>query len=209
MGQSSSSEPPINIASPAAPAAAFIGTISPFVTLGAGCFWGTEKYIKKDFQKKFPGSIKSATVGFMSPDAKHPTNPSYEAVCSGSTGHVEVLEVELHDPNAHYEELVRFFYQFHDPTTNNRQGNDMGSQYGSWIFTYDEKQSEIANGVQRRVQEAISRGTLNCYTAKEVMTKIGPATKFYKAGKEHQEYLARNPGGYCNHRMRFTEFPEY
>ena len=72
--------------------------LSSHVTLGAGCYWGTEKYVRKDFQKKFPNSVKSATVGFMSANASAQKNPSYAAVCSGATGHVEVLEVELNDP---------------------------------------------------------------------------------------------------------------
>ena len=121
MGQSSSNQPAVEIASPACPASPATGSISNTVTLGAGCYWGTEKFIRKDFQKLFPNSIKTATVGFMSPDPNAPKNPSYQAVCSGSTGHVEVLLVELNDPNAHFEELVRFFYMFHDPTTKNRQ----------------------------------------------------------------------------------------
>ena len=87
----------------------------------AGCYWGTEKFIVKDFQKKFPGSISKASVGFMSPDKDAMENPSYRQVCSGTTGHVEVLYVELDDPEKTFEPLVRFFFQFHDPTTKNKQ----------------------------------------------------------------------------------------
>jgi len=104
MGASQSSES-ITIQSPASPAQPAPGNISPIVTLGAGCYWGTEKYIRKDFQKKFPDSVKSATVGFMNPDPDHKPNPSYREVCTGATGHVEVLHVELYDPNQHYEEV--------------------------------------------------------------------------------------------------------
>lgn len=95
--------------------------LSPIITLGAGCYWGTEKYIKKDFGDRFPNSIKKATVGFMSPDKDHPKNPSYRQVCSGSSGHVEVLNVELNSPE-YLEDLVKFFFLFHDPTSKDRQG---------------------------------------------------------------------------------------
>jgi peptide-methionine (S)-S-oxide reductase len=81
-----------------------------------------------DFQRRFPNSVKSVTAGFMSPDPNARKNPSYNTVCTGESGHVEVVEVELNDPNAHFEELVRFFYAFHDPTTEDQQGDDVGPQ---------------------------------------------------------------------------------
>ncbi|GMI44627.1 hypothetical protein TrCOL_g353 [Triparma columacea] len=207
MGASQSAEP-ITINNPAPPASPVSGNISPHVTLGAGCYWGTEKYIRKDFQKRFPNSVKSATVGFMNPDPNHKPNPSYREVCTGSTGHIEVLEVELYDPNAHYEELLRFFFMFHDPTTKNRQGNDVGSQYSSHIFTYDDKQASIAKKVVGQIQDSMSRGTLSNYEGSAVKTQITPATKFYPAEASHQDYLAKNPNGYCNHFFRFKTFPE-
>ncbi|GMH65059.1 hypothetical protein TL16_g04109 [Triparma laevis f. inornata] len=141
QGQSPSSE--IQVANPAPACVPHPSPITSRVTLGAGCYWGTDKFIVKDFQKRFPGSVKNASVGFMSPDPDAMKDPSYRAVCSGSTGHVEVLDLELTDPQAQYEELIRFFYMFHDPTTKNRQGNDTGSQYSSYIFTYDSEQSKI------------------------------------------------------------------
>lgn len=96
--------------------------ISHTLALGAGCYWGTEKYVVKDFQKKFPNSIKKAKVGFMSVDPENAIkNPNYRQVCSGTTGYVEVLYVELNDPASTFEPLVRFFFQFHDPTTKDRQ----------------------------------------------------------------------------------------
>lgn len=173
------------------------GAMSNMVTLGAGCYWGTEKYVRKDFQQKFPGSVKKATVGFMSPNPNAQKNPSYRAVCSGSTGHVEVLEVELNDPNKHYEELLRFFFMFHDPTTANRQGNDMGTQYASYIFTYDDKQAEIAEKVKKEVNSLIAKDAISTYEQGEVKTKIGKANEFYPAEAEHQDYLAKNPGEFC------------
>ena len=90
-----------------------------------GCYWGTEKYVKKDFQKKYPGSIKSARVGFMSTTPNNNIkDPTYRQVCTGQTGYVEVLLVELESPETTLEPLIKFFFQFHDPTTKNRQGND-------------------------------------------------------------------------------------
>ncbi len=101
--------------------------------LGAGCYWGTEKFIKKDFQKQFPNSIRRARVGFMSSHIDHPVNPSYRQVCSGRTGHIEVLDIEIDSSEELFEEIIRFFFMFHDPTTKDRQGNDMGTQVS---YTY-------------------------------------------------------------------------
>ncbi|GMH85467.1 hypothetical protein TrVE_jg5311 [Triparma verrucosa] len=206
MGQAPSAEIPIP--NPAPPCVPHPVPLASRVTLGAGCYWGTDKFIVKDFQKRFPGSVKNASVGFMSPNPDAMKNPSYRQVCSGSTGHVEVLDLELTDPQAHYEELIRFFYMFHDPTTKNRQGNDMGSQYSSYIFTYDQEQSKVASRVTKELQDHISRGTLNSFESETVKTKIGDATVYYKAMQEHQDYLASNPNGYCNHYFRFKSWPK-
>ena len=181
-------------------------SLSSTVSLGAGCYWGTEKYIKKEFQKLFPGSIKTARVGFMSPEKDHPENPSYRQVCSGATGHVEVLHVELNDPDAHFEELMKFFYLFHDPTTLNRQGNDAGTQYASAIFVADDKQKQIAEKVKNDLQGYLNNNKSR-YSGKEIVTKIYDATKFYEAEEYHQEYLMKNPSGYCNHFYRFLDWP--
>ena len=164
--------------------------------LGAGCYWGTEKYVKKDFQEMFPNSILSAKVGFMSPDPNAMKNPTYRQVCSGSTGHVEVLNVELNDPEKHFEKLVRFFFQFHDPTTKNRQGNDVGTQYASCIFCSDEKQTNIAKKVINELQGHIDSGRIKSYAKKKVETYIANTTAFYEAHEDHQEYLMKNPNGY-------------
>ena len=91
---------------------------------GAGCYWGTEKY----FKKQFPEQITHGKVGFMGPQSA-PPNPSYQAVCSGTTGHVEVYNFKYTGGNEAYEAITRFFFQFHDPTTKDRQGNDQGTQY--------------------------------------------------------------------------------
>jgi peptide-methionine (S)-S-oxide reductase len=191
-----------------AAAAPSAGAIESTVALGAGCYWGTEKFVKKDFQKRFPDSVKSASVGFMSPDPNAVKNPSYRAVCSGSTGHVEVLNVELNDPEKHYEELIKFFFMFHDPSTKNRQGNDVGTQYASAIFTNGQEQARIAEKVKAELQELVDAKKVTRYANDKVETEIFAANPFYEAHAEHQEYLMKNPGGYCNHFYRFKEWPE-
>jgi peptide-methionine (S)-S-oxide reductase len=182
--------------------------LSPSLALAAGCYWGTEKFVKKDFQKRFPGSIKSAKVGFMSPNDNNTVkNPTYQQVCTGKSGHIEVLAVELNEPEKHFEELIRFFFQFHDPTTKNSQGNDRGFQYSSWIFCKDDKQIKIAEKVRDDVQMLIDEGALRCFGGKKVSTQVTPLKMFTKAEKEHQDYLEKNPNGYCNHRIRFKMYP--
>jgi peptide-methionine (S)-S-oxide reductase len=117
--------------------------ISSTLALGAGCYWGTEKFVVTDFQKLFPGSIGEAKVGFMSPDRDAKKNPDYREVCSGTTSHVEVLNIVLNNPTPElFEELMKFFFMFHDPTTKNRQGDDAGTQYASEIYqAYSKKQA--------------------------------------------------------------------
>lgn len=122
------------------------------------------------------------------------------------TGHVEVLNVELKEPEKTFEELCRFFFMFHDPTTKNRQGNDVGTQYASIIFVQDDEQKAIATRVKEELQAAIDKGKVK-YQGSRVETDIVPYTKFYPAQEEHQEYLMKNPLGYCNHHYRFKEWP--
>jgi peptide-methionine (S)-S-oxide reductase len=182
--------------------------ISSTLALGAGCYWGTEKYIVKDFQERFPGSIEDAKVGFMSPNPDAKKNPSYREVCSGTTSHVEVLNVVLNNPTPElFEELIKFFFMFHDPTTMNRQGNDAGTQYASEIFCSDAQQKAIATRVKGELQQAVDSKAVTSYLSKAVETGILDYTEFYKAEAEHQEYLFKNPNGYCNHRFRFKEWP--
>lgn len=184
-----------------------MSSINNTVALGAGCYWGTEKFVKKDFEKRFPGSVASGQVGFMSPDPNAKANPTYREVCSGVTGYVEVLNVELSDPAQHFEELVRFFFMFHDPTTEDRQGNDVGTQYASVIFTNGEEQKRIATKVAAELQDHIDAKKIKRYANPKVMTKIVAANTFVAAHAEHQAYLEKNPGGYCNHFYRFKEWP--
>lgn len=176
---------------------------------GAGCYWGTEKYFKKDFAKVFnKGAIVSGKVGFMGPSTAK-ANPSYPEVCSGSTGHVEVYNCKYTGGLETYEALTRFFFQFHDPTTLNSQGNDTGTQYASVIYAYNEDQFSTANKVIQDLQKALDGNKLHgAYQNKKVMTDVRMATTFYEAHAEHQEYLENNPGGYCNHRIRFKQWPQ-
>merc|ERR1711915_371431 len=167
------------------------------------------KYVKKNFQEIFPNSILSAKVGFMSPEPNAIQNPTYHQVCSGITGHIEVCDIELKHPEKHFEELVRFFFQFHDPTTKNRQGNDAGTQYASYIFCSDEEQMIIAKRVISELQSAINHKLVTSYNNNKVTTCVAKRNAFYEAHEEHQEYLMKNPYGYCNHRMRFKTWPDH
>ena len=207
MGQVKSQMSNASSAQPAAPAEPSSTTLSNKVAFGAGCYWGTEKYIRKDFQKMFPNSIKNCAVGFMSPESKPKyKNPTYEQVCTGASGHIEVLYVELNEPEKHFEELIRFFFQFHDPTTKNRQGNDSGFQYASWIFCDDTAQTTIATKVMNELQIALDRKLVSCYNNSKITTQITPLTPFTKATSQHQQYLEKNPNGYCNHRIRLPKW---
>lgn len=221
----------------AGPAPLASQSIDSKVAFGAGCYWGTEKYIVRgacfgreienqmtvlflnrlrcswlfdaDFQKKFPSSIKEAKVGFMSPlSSPRIKNPTYKQVCTGQSGHVEVLFVELNDPSKHFEELCRFFFSFHDPTTRNRQGNDTGFQYSSWIFCGDDEQMEIAKKVMEELQVAIDRRAVTAFLNKKVHTRVTELSEFTEAHAAHQKYLFKNPNGYCNHRLRLKKWFE-
>jgi peptide-methionine (S)-S-oxide reductase len=162
-----------------------------------------------DFQKNCPSSIAESKVGFMCPTEKpRIKNPTYDQVCRGASGHVEVLYVELSDPKKHFEEVCRFFFTFHDPTLRDRQGNDRGFQYSSWIFCDGEKQLKIANKVKAELQGAINLGAVKAFERKTVETQIGPLREFTEAETEHQEYLFKNPNGYCNHRIRMKQWYE-
>eukprot|EP01041_Mallomonas_annulata_P008981 gene8981-18586_t len=183
--------------------------ISNRVCFGAGCYWGTEKFFRRDFgEKMFPESKIKGMVGFMGP-SDSPENPSYQDVCTGTTGHVEVYYLEFEGGAEMFEKLVKFFFQFHDPTTLNRQGNDQGSQYASVIFCYDKIQIQIAKKVKRELQAYIEAGILpaDTYSGVSVSTAINKCTKFYPAHAAHQDYLLKNPKGYCNHRIRIQKWP--
>jgi peptide-methionine (S)-S-oxide reductase len=184
-----------------------VSSSSNLACFGAGCYWGTEKYFTTDCPVANAINKKNSKVGFMGP-ADASKNPSYEDVCTGVTGHVEVYQLEFDGKPETYEELVKFFFRFHDPTTMNKQGNDMGTQYASVIYVYDDIQSEIANRLKDELQSALDCGLVNCFKSKVVSTDVRQATTFYEAKADHQNYLLNNPKGYCNHRIKLKEWPD-
>lgn len=158
--------------------------------LAGGCFWGVEELIRQ-----LPG-VENTEVGYTGGSTE---NPTYEQVKTGTTGHAEAIEIQF-DPNRiSYESLLLFFFQIHDPTTQNRQGNDIGSQYRSAIFFLNEAQNETAIKVLERVENSKA-------WKKPVVTEIVPATKFYSAETYHQDYLKKHPGGYTCHWVRDISF---
>ena len=148
-----------------------------------GCFWGAEK----DFWQT-PGVISTAAgyAGGFTP------NPTYEEVCSGRTGHAEAVLVAYDPTKVTYEELLRVFWEHHDPTQGMRQGNDSGTQYRSAIYATDDDQLRTAVASRNIYQARLTDAGFG-----EITTEIGPAPTFYYAEDYHQQYLAKNPRGYC------------
>ena len=150
---------------------------------GMGCFWGAER---KFWQ--LPG-VYSTSVGYA---AGFTPNPTYREVCSGQTGHNEVVRVVYDPQKISYEELLRVFWESHDPTQGMRQGNDVGTQYRSGIYTYSPAQRAAAAASKVRYEQALRAAGHGSIT-----TEILDAPEFYYAEDYHQQYLAKNPGGYC------------
>jgi peptide-methionine (S)-S-oxide reductase len=150
---------------------------------GMGCFWGAEKRFWE------LNGVYSTAVGYA---AGTTPNPSYREVCSGATGHNEVVLV-LYDPKAiEYAKLLKTFWECHDPTQGMRQGNDIGAQYRSGIYCFDDQQQQIAEESKTIFEKALKETGLGPIT-----TEILPAPAFYYAEEYHQQYLAKNPSGYC------------
>jgi peptide-methionine (S)-S-oxide reductase len=150
---------------------------------GLGCFWGAERRFWET-----PGVFTTA-AGYAGGLSR---NPTYEEVCSGRTGHTEVVLV-VYDPNlVSFEELLAVFFEAHDPTQGMRQGNDIGTQYRSAIYTFDEAQQQAAIQSQATYQAQLSAAGYGTITS-----EILPLETFYYAEDYHQQYLAKNPGGYC------------
>ena len=150
---------------------------------GLGCFWGAER---KFWQ--MPG-VFSTSVGYA---GGHTKNPTYEEVCSGRTGHAEVVRVVFDPAKLGYDELLRVFWESHDPTQGMRQGNDVGTQYRSAIYTYGEEQRRKAEASRAAYQQALdARGH------GRITTEIREAPELYYAEGYHQQYLGKNPNGYC------------
>jgi peptide-methionine (S)-S-oxide reductase len=148
-----------------------------------GCFWGAER---KFWQ--LPGVFTTA-VGYA---AGLTPNPTYREVCSGMTGHAEVVLVVFDPARISYDDLLKTFWESHDPTQGMRQGNDAGTQYRSGIYYFDEKQKEAAERSRDDYQRAISKAGYGAITS-----EILPAPEFYYAEDYHQQYLSKNPDGYC------------
>jgi methionine-S-sulfoxide reductase len=159
-------------------------------TLAGGCFWGMEELIKAQ-----PG-VKETVVGYTGGTGDHAT---YEEVKKGTTGHAESVQIEFDPSQTSFEKILLFFFKIHDPTTRNRQGNDLGSQYRSAIFFHSPEQKEIAEKVLKKV-EASGKWK------RPIVTEIVPAKAFYPAENYHQKYLQKNPGGYTCHYVRDYDF---
>ncbi|HEX2214630.1 MAG TPA: peptide-methionine (S)-S-oxide reductase MsrA [Mycobacterium sp.] len=150
---------------------------------GMGCFWGAERLFWQT-----PGVFTTA-VGYAGGSTP---NPTYEETCSGLTGHAEVVLVVFDPQRVGYEELLRIFWEGHDPTQGMRQGNDIGTQYRSAIYTFDDAQRATAEATRSAYGERLSAAGHG-----EITTEIRDAPAFYYAEDYHQQYLHKNPGGYC------------
>ena len=148
-----------------------------------GCFWGAEKTFCQ-----LPG-VYSTAVGYA---GGHAPNPSYKQVCTGSTGHAEAVLVVFDPKKITYEDLLRTFWESHDPTQGMRQGNDIGTQYRSAIYYFSDEQRQAAEDSRRIFQKALTAAHHGTIT-----TEIREAPPFFYAEDYHQQYLAKNPGGYC------------
>ncbi len=145
-------------------------------TLGGGCFWCLEAVYER------MRGVRSVSSGYMGGST---ANPTYQDVCTGTTGHAEVVQIEFDPEIASYHEVLDVFFSIHDPTTRDRQGNDVGSQYRSVIFTHSEEQRETARQVMRELEESGAWPT-------PIVTEIRPASTFYKAEDYHQGYYRGN-----------------
>ncbi|MDE2485184.1 MAG: peptide-methionine (S)-S-oxide reductase MsrA [candidate division NC10 bacterium] len=150
-------------------------------TFGAGCFWGVEAAFRR-----LPGVIATA-VGYMGGSFE---NPTYHDVCSGTTGHAEVVEVEYDPSQVSYDELLALFWSIHDPTTLNRQGPDLGTQYRSAIFFHDADQQAAALASKQKLE-------LSGKHQQPIVTELTPASTFYRAEEYHQQYLEKRAQPRC------------
>ena len=166
---------------------------SEVISFGMGCFWGSERIFWK-----LPGVITTA-VGYQGGNTP---NPSYEEVCSGRTGHAEVALVVYDPTQISLDVILKSFWEQHDPTTLNRQGNDRGTQYRSAIYWTTEEQRDIAVASKDAYQAGLAESGFGGIT-----TEIAQAGPFYYAEEYHQQYLFKNPGGYCNHGFCQIEYP--
>jgi peptide methionine sulfoxide reductase msrA/msrB len=167
----------------------FIPAVSGSAIFAAGCFWGTEAYFRK-----IPG-VLSVTAGYTGGSRE---NPSYEDVCGGRTAHVEAVKILFDPERVSYRDLVRHFFRMHDPTTENRQGPDIGDQYRSAIFCMDE--------TQRRDAESVIASLALRYRD-PIVTELASVGVFWPAEDYHQAYLEKNPLGYCHVNLSLANLP--
>jgi peptide-methionine (S)-S-oxide reductase len=151
---------------------------------GLGCFWGAERKLWERGD-----GVYTTAVGYA---GGHTTNPTYEEVCSGRTGHTEAVLVVFDPKKLSYDQLLKTFWESHNPTQGMRQGNDVGTQYRSAIYTFNDDQRKAADASKAAYQKALAAKGLGAIT-----TEIAPAGPFYFAEDYHQQYLAKNPAGYC------------
>jgi len=151
------------------------------VQLGMGCFWGAERILWK------LEGVYVTSVGYA---GGHETAPTYEKTCTGTTGHAEIVHVVYAPQVISFDEILKVFFENHDPTQGNRQGNDRGPQYRSAIYTYSDVQMALAKDAVKRYEVAYD---------KVVTTELREAPTYYPAEDYHQQYLAKNPQGYCAH----------
>ena len=160
---------------------------------GLGCFWGAEEIFWQ-----IPG-VWSTSVGYAGGTTP---NPMYEEVCSGRTGHTEAVRVVYDPSKVEYADLVAAFYEVHDPTQGMRQGNDIGTQYRSAIYTFSEEQAQVAKEITERYQPELTKRGYD-----EITTEIKPAPTYYYAEDYHQQYLLKNPNGYRCHSATGIKVP--
>jgi len=164
-------------------------TVPPFpenvqhAMFGMGCFWGAER--------KFwtHSGVFSTQVGYA---GGFTPNPTYQEVCTGETGHAEVVRVQYNPDQISYQDLLKIFWESHNPTQHMRQGNDVGTQYRSAIYTYSDQQATLASDSKEAFQKALSESGYG-----EIQTQIEPSGTFYYAEDYHQQYLDKNKNGYC------------
>lgn len=155
----------------------------PAILFGLGCFWGVEKLFAHT-----PG-VTSTSVGYA---GGYTPNPTYREVCTGRTGHAEVVRVVYDPAQVSFEDLVKIALEAHDPTQGYRQGNDVGTQYRSCIFTETEGQADTARAILASYAPKLKAAGFG-----DVTTEIRSGVDYYLAEEEHQQYLRKNPGGYC------------
>ena len=153
------------------------------IIVGLGCFWGAERRFWQQ-----PG-VYTTAVGYA---AGYTPNPTYEEVCSGLTGHNEVVLVAFDPSKTSLETLLKVFWESHNPTQGMRQGNDRGTQYRSGIYAFSDEQLALAEKTKAEYQSALNEASIG-----EITTEILPAPEFYYAEDYHQQYLYKNPNGYC------------